>query len=468
MRLATLLCFFGVAFAAHATVIAISLDNTTLTGQPGDVLTFSGDLTNTTAATVYLTSAQINLADPDLTGDGTPFLLNAPISVGPGGDSGDFDLFTVTIADPLTLSAGTYAGTIDVLSGPSFGSQSFDDQVGFQVDVQSGSSDPTPEPATFLGPLLFFAGLLWKQRRRLAGLAAVLPLAAQDPAFHAETRLSLVHFHVVQGQRYVGGVKVSDLELLQDGVARPITLLGSGGTETAATPVELILLFDESPRAMTADLLSPLLFREQLLDALPNVRLAVYGFTRSLRKYTDPTRDFEKLSAAFEALRAGHPTGELIPLALFPKRKAEKGETWLYEAVRGAAADAAQREEKVVRDMLVFSGGLGNTTAEPRDAAAVCEEVGIEVYPVLLGHQRGVERFAQLADLTGGRSFDPPSSNLDRIQKVLEAMAVLVRTEYVAGFSPEPSSTPRKHRIEMKLLNPALGKILGGHRDATF
>ncbi|SPE38271.1 exported hypothetical protein [Candidatus Sulfopaludibacter sp. SbA3] len=357
-------------------------------------------------------------------------------------------------------------------------------------------------------------------------LAAALPLAvaqsgtaqAGNPTFHAETRLSMVHFHVVQGQRFIGGVKLSDLDLQEDGVSKPITILEGGGTQAAATPFDLILLFDESPSVMNADLLSPLLFQQKLLQEMPNVRLAVYGFSKSLRKYTEPTRDFAQLSTAFEALRTGQQAGELIPLALFPKRKAGTGQTWLYEAVRGAAEDASQPDARILRSMLVFSDGLGTTTAEPQDAASVCESLGIPVYPVVLGHRRilaslqkaeralsaqpnppvtrnsgkgsstrdpspaasrrvdkeeahekSVERFGSLGEMTGGRNFDPPEINLDVLQKVLEGMSVLMRTDYVAGFSPEANSgTPHKHRIEVKLRNLDVGKIVGGKRETSY
>jgi VWFA-related protein len=360
-----------------------------------------------------------------------------------------------------------------------------------------------------------------------------MPLGAQDATFRAETRLSLVHFHVVQGQRLIGGVKPADLELLEDGAVKPIHFLEGGGTESAAIPLDLILLFDQSGSVMNANLLSPLMFQQKLLDELPNVRLAVYGFTNNLRKYASPTRDAAQLSAAFESLRAGHASDERIPLALFPKTSAGKGMTWLYEAILRTAEDTTRSNEKVVRNMVVFSDGLGATTAQARDAAGPCEALGIPVYPVILGHRRVLDRlqnagvkqppaasstfpsnpksrkanspdanaralaqkqrqeekaaareksaenaearerlvedFARLGEMTGGRSFDPPEISLDVMQKVLEGMAVLMRTEYIAGFVPEGAGgAPRKHKIEIKLRNSELGKLVGGKREASY
>ena len=352
--------------------------------------------------------------------------------------------------------------------------------------------------------------------------ASLMPLGAQDAAFPAEARLSLVHFHVTQGQRLIGGVKPADLELLVDGVVKPINFLEGGGTQISAAPLDLILLFDESGSVMQANLLSPLMFQQSLLDQLPNVRVSVYGFTTTLRKYTGPTRDSAVLSAAFESLRAGRASGEQIRLELFPKTKAGTGATWLYEAIRGAAESATQESEKAVRNMVVFSDGLRTTTAQARDVAGPCEALGIPVYPVILGHlrvlqnlnnagappppvpnpnesksrkknaatynssnsksdkaamrarkaearERLVEEFARLGEMTGGRSFDPPEINLGVMQKVVESIAVLMRTDYVAGYIPEATGgAPHKHKIEIKLLNSEIGKLVGGKREVSY
>src|ERR1035438_3687384 len=147
--------------------------------------------------------------------------------------------------------------------------------------------------------------------------------------------------------------------------------------------MEMILLFDTSGSVTEAGLLNPLVFRDTLLATLPNVRLSVYGFGSRLAGYTSATRAFTQLSAAFAVLAKPKLTGgDRIPLNLFPQRERGNGETWLYEAIAAAVKDVSGKEDGVTRMILVFSDGLGTTTAVPEDAARVCNEAGMPVYEI--------------------------------------------------------------------------------------
>ena len=137
--------------------------------------------------------------------------------------------------------------------------------------------------------------------------------------------------------------------------------------------------------------------------------------------------------------------------------------------------------------LVVFSDGFPTTNTRPEDALAVLSELGIPVYPVVLGHasiaamkaggQIGWPRmaelfmadFARLAELTGGRSFDPPVIDVAVVRQILAAMAGQVLCEYVVGFQPEQSSgAPRPHRIQVKLRSKDLGTLEGGFRTVTY
>jgi len=355
-------------------------------------------------------------------------------------------------------------------------------------------------------------GIVW--------LLAVAPLFGQDDlVFNSEARLSTVQFQVVQGKNYVGTLKPEDFVLLEDGAPKRITLFESAATKRRA-PMEMVLLFDKSGSVTEAGLLNPLVFRDRLLASLPNVKLSVYGFASRLARYSTATRDFAQLSAAFAALGKPKLTGGTpLPIALFPRREKGDGGTWLYEAIAGTVGDVSGKEDGVTRMILVFSDGIGTTTAVPADAAAVCTEAGIPVYAVLLGHRqlrdayeraeaesaragfpepgsagagignpggpmggttgyklklaetslRAAEAFAGLSELTGGRDFDPPEITLDVMQRILEGMVFYAGTEYVVGFSPEAGDgKPRKHKIEVRLRNAQDGKIEGGSRTAVY
>ncbi|MFB3826757.1 MAG: VWA domain-containing protein [Bryobacteraceae bacterium] len=339
-------------------------------------------------------------------------------------------------------------------------------------------------------------------------LLAALLFSAQEPqqpVFRAETALALVRFHVVRDNRYVTGLKPEDIVLLEDGVPRKLTLFEGGRAGPRSLPVEIAVVFDISGSVTRWGLLDPLVFKTALLDGMPNVRLSVYGFGGRLHRFSRPTRDPEALAAAFRRVldfRSGaRPRPDLIPIELPPKRKANMpGGTWLYESVIGAARDAASMPGSATRMLLVFSDGFPTTNTHPEDAAGVARELGLPVYPVVLGHAHFVEQagavqqggyrrdgslkegarrrlerlqdkeddmrdFASLGELTGGRSFDPPLINLNMLRQILGGVAAQVACEYVVGFSPPPpDGPPKRHKLQVRVARKELGKVLGGTR----
>ncbi len=352
------------------------------------------------------------------------------------------------------------------------------------------------------------------------------------PVFRVETKLALVRFHVVRKNLYVDDLKPEDVVLLEDGTPRKLSLfeggrwggqpVGSeygtagkpGTSDSRATPgrtipVELILLFDISGSVTQQGLLDPLAFKHTLLDGVPNVRLAVYGFDSTLRRFCRPTRDTAELAGAFQRVlnfRSGaEPKPVVIRLQLPPKRKRDpRGGTWIFEAVLAAAKDAASWPGAATRMLMVFSDGFATTTSRPEDAATPVSELGIPVYPVALGHYRIVEQikraqetgydrmgvltegarqrlgrledqereivdFASLGELTGGRSFDPREINLNILRQILAAMVAQIRCEYVLGFTPTPAAgQPARHKLQVKLRSKDTGKVLGGSRAITY
>jgi hypothetical protein len=150
--------------------------------------------------------------------------------------------------------------------------------------------------------------------------------------------------------------------------------------------------------------------------------------------------------------------------------------------------------------ILAFSDGFATTDSRPQDVTGEFKDMGISVYPVVLGHQKIVEQikhvqqtgynnqgvmpdgarsrlsrlelqqqeimdYASLGELTGGRSFDPPMYNMNILRSILGTMAATVLFEYVVGFRPDASDgQPRKHKLSVKLQSKELGKVTGGTR----
>jgi hypothetical protein len=128
----------------------------------------------------------------------------------------------------------------------------------------------------------------------------------------------------------------------------------------------------------------------------------------------------------------------------------------------------------------------------PEDAASVAQDLGVTVYPAVLGfknlqekiaqakqaaghntnirltnldaQQNEVRRYTLLGSLTGGRAFDLPQISLAVMQQILDFMVGQIRHQYLVGFVPEPSSKPRTHKLEVRLVDKSQGTLMGGTR----
>ena len=319
-------------------------------------------------------------------------------------------------------------------------------------------------------------------------LLLALPLCAQQaPVFRTETTLALVRFHVMRKHSYVDDLKPEDVILLEDGSPRRVAVFEGGRLTPRTIPIQMTLLFDTSGSVTSAGLLDPLAYQATLLDNLENVRLAVYSFTSTLRRQCRPTRDPSELAMALRRVADSRPGPQVesIPLQLPPGRKGGPA-TWLFEAIMAAAKDSAAEPGQATRMLVVFSDGFPTTNTRPEEAVSMLSEFGIPIYPVVLGHADLAARkaggqlgwpemaemfmadFASLAELTGGRSFDPPVIDVAVVRQILAAMAGQVLCEYVVGFQPEQSpGAPRRHRIQVKLRSKDLGTLEGGFRTVT-
>jgi len=121
---------------------------------PGDTLTISGTLDNTSSDPVFINSDTLIL--DTLLSDDSMFLNNAPISLDSGQGSGSFQMFTVMI--PVSTALGQYSGELHIVGGADGNAQLDVGSASFTVNV-------VPEPATLvlLAPALL---LVFQERRR--------------------------------------------------------------------------------------------------------------------------------------------------------------------------------------------------------------------------------------------------------------------------------------------------------------
>lgn len=112
--IAVLIAMFALGTPARAQ-ISFSLLTPSLAGNTGDILHYSGTLTNLGTAEVFLNGDDFNLAGNGLTVNDNPFFTNFPLSLG-AGQAFTAEMFTVTIGS--TTPRGFYLGTFTIQGGP--------------------------------------------------------------------------------------------------------------------------------------------------------------------------------------------------------------------------------------------------------------------------------------------------------------------------------------------------------------
>ena len=169
-----LLPFVLLAAPAHAQ-LNLGLTPASQAGNPGDTLSFSGTLSNPSAAAVSVDGITFSFTGPTSQPDGTSFLINAPLSLDPMGtkdslgnptDSYSGSIFDVTIKPDAAV--GTYIGTVFVVTNGYTGAQPT--QADFSITVLPAAAVPEAATAISLGFLLFLGGVsLCCVKRRAAG-----------------------------------------------------------------------------------------------------------------------------------------------------------------------------------------------------------------------------------------------------------------------------------------------------------
>jgi hypothetical protein len=153
---------FGVTTLCHATTLfTVTAAPDTLSGNPGDFFQFFGSLTNNTASTVFINNDSFTFAIVGAADD-SPFLTDAPLSLGPFASSGSFEFIDVTI--PLAQAPGTYDGTLTVIGGADGNAQDNLGAGAFHV-VVNAAAVPEPGPMLLVGVGL---AVLWLVSIRIA------------------------------------------------------------------------------------------------------------------------------------------------------------------------------------------------------------------------------------------------------------------------------------------------------------
>ena len=313
------------------------------------------------------------------------------------------------------------------------------------------------------------------------------PVEESDLVITAESNLVVVPLHVYDRKKSVNGLGIESFELREDGVLQDIAFVegpvdDGGKISSRSVPTEIMFLIDFSYSVMRPGLLDFTTVRSTMLEGLrDDVMISVYGFASTLKKFTGPTRDLNKLQWALDQAY-----------------ESETGGSRVYEAIIQTARDAAKRGGNVSRMMVVFSDGLSTTKLDPEVVVHAARAFGIPLYPVVLGHERLLRRsqrrvprlgpsrypagprggqsnsrnqesrmqlFADIGPKTGGRSYDLTVLNSKVVGRILGSLSQLAETEYVVGYYPRAvDEALTAHEVRVNLVSEEIGKLYGGHR----
>jgi VWFA-related protein len=299
-----------------------------------------------------------------------------------------------------------------------------------------------------------------------------VPADRAVPTFGASTEMVYVRFHVEKKGGYVDALKPEQIRVLEDGQPQKIALLETPSTRERTVPPEVTLALDVSSSVMDDRLLDESLLKEVLFATLgEKARIGLCAFGGELRCLTPPTREADALLGGFQqAVEFSH--------------EQRRAGTRLYASLADLAKPAKDGE-KAQRAIIVFSDGLDNKDGKMGQALDAALASDVRVYTIALSQSfqataRGVRPgslppnrtmydykkldFGRLAELTGGRPYEPATLDQKDLAKVLRSIATEISMENVVGYQPEGAASGRKRKIKVELVDKSLGKITDGER----
>ena len=207
----------------------------------------------------------------------------------------------------------------------------------------------------------------------------------------------------------VRGLAAADFEVLEDGIPQKISAFTAGDF-----PLTAALALDRSFSMAGPPLVSVKTAARAFLTALrPEDEAVVIGIGSQVAVLADARTTRAEQLAAVDALNAW-------------------GTTALHDAVVSAieAVDGARGR----RALVILSDG-DDRYSEASAAATISKarRSNVMVYPIALGKTRP-PLFAELATLTGGRSFH--AREMNGLDETVRTIAAQLREQYLLGYSP--------------------------------
>jgi hypothetical protein len=77
-------------------------------------------------------------------------------------------------------------------------------------------------------------------------------------------------------------------------------------------------------------------------------------------------------------------------------------------------------------------------------------------------------QFEDLGKLTGGHSVEYASIYAPLLPKILDSSRADALAQYVIGFVPDSSASPKRHNLEVRVAKKSSGSREGGKRRAVY
>jgi Ca-activated chloride channel family protein len=249
----------------------------------------------------------------------------------------------------------------------------------------------------------------------ILALAAVVLIGAwpEGRQFTSSVQLVEVYASVVDtaGQP-IRGLEQSDFEILEDGKPQRIAAFTAGDF-----PLTAALALDRSFSMAGPPLATVKSAARSFLQALrPDDQAVVIGIGSQVTVLAPSDGSRADQLAAVDGLTAW-------------------GTTALHDSIIAAieAVDGARGRRALV---ILSAGDDKYSDATPADALARARRSNVMVYPVAIGRTRP-PLFAEIATLTGGRSFH--ARDTKGLDETLRTVAAQLREQYLIGYSPSRS-----------------------------
>ena len=247
-------------------------------------------------------------------------------------------------------------------------------------------------------------------RMALVAAATACGMAATAGQFASGVNLVEVYAAVVdRAGQPVTGLTRDEFTVLEDGQAQALSAFTEGDF-----PLSVALAVDRSFSMAGAELERARAAARTFLAALrPEDQAMVVAIGSEIDIVAPLSGDREAQQRALAALQPWGTTG-------------------LHDAII-ASIDAIQAA-KGRRALILLSDGADRySKASAADALARARRADVMVYPVALGRTRP-PLFAELASLTGGRSFQPRDPK--QLTEAMRTIANELRHQYLLGYTP--------------------------------